>query len=346
MASALTLLRQGGSKVIQGNLITLPVGGGLLYFEPVYVSQSAIGSSGCLSHAAGHARVLRTARWGTSRRCRRRWPKVFGTAPATASTGQARRPPRRRGQRQRDRAEVPAAGRELLQPGAGGAARATNLALYGSDLALMKTALDNATAAGAGQSARPPPCRRRHRRPAHSLPAGARRGSAGPLQAAGSGSVWPIRAAASPHGHAAAREGVRSVLTGHPEQSSPAGGCAAPAGLARGAGPVVAPRVLVDATAVPADRGALGRYVDGLVSALGAGRSRSGRGLPARRRGAVRAAGAERADRGRPAGHRAPARQAGLGAERPAAGGTAGRARTSSTRRITRCRCGPAHRSW
>jgi glycosyltransferase involved in cell wall biosynthesis len=32
----------------------------------------------------------------------------------------------------------------------------------------------------------------------------------------------------------------------------------------------VAPRVLVDATAVPADRGAHGRYVDGLVSALGA----------------------------------------------------------------------------
>jgi len=32
----------------------------------------------------------------------------------------------------------------------------------------------------------------------------------------------------------------------------------------------VAPRVLVDATAVPADRGALGRYVDGLVCALGA----------------------------------------------------------------------------
>jgi glycosyltransferase involved in cell wall biosynthesis len=30
----------------------------------------------------------------------------------------------------------------------------------------------------------------------------------------------------------------------------------------------VAPRVLVDATAVPADRGALGRYVDGLVTAL------------------------------------------------------------------------------
>jgi glycosyltransferase involved in cell wall biosynthesis len=32
----------------------------------------------------------------------------------------------------------------------------------------------------------------------------------------------------------------------------------------------VAPRVLVDATTVPADRGALGRYVDGLIVALGA----------------------------------------------------------------------------
>ncbi len=32
----------------------------------------------------------------------------------------------------------------------------------------------------------------------------------------------------------------------------------------------MAPRVLVDATAVPADRGALGRYVDGLVTALAA----------------------------------------------------------------------------
>ena len=32
----------------------------------------------------------------------------------------------------------------------------------------------------------------------------------------------------------------------------------------------MAPRVLVDATAVPADRGALGRYVDGLISALDA----------------------------------------------------------------------------
>ena len=41
VASALTLLRQGGSRVTTGNLVTIPVGGGLVYFEPLYVSQSS-----------------------------------------------------------------------------------------------------------------------------------------------------------------------------------------------------------------------------------------------------------------------------------------------------------------
>ncbi|HEY5987767.1 MAG TPA: UPF0182 family protein, partial [Streptosporangiaceae bacterium] len=42
----LTQLRRGGSQVSLGNLITLPVGGGLLYVEPVFVSASAVGASG------------------------------------------------------------------------------------------------------------------------------------------------------------------------------------------------------------------------------------------------------------------------------------------------------------
>jgi uncharacterized membrane protein (UPF0182 family) len=37
VANALSLLRQGGSDVVLGNLLTLPVGGGLLYVQPVYV---------------------------------------------------------------------------------------------------------------------------------------------------------------------------------------------------------------------------------------------------------------------------------------------------------------------
>jgi uncharacterized protein len=41
VAQALTLLRQGGASVILGNLLTLPVGGGLLYVQPVYVQATA-----------------------------------------------------------------------------------------------------------------------------------------------------------------------------------------------------------------------------------------------------------------------------------------------------------------
>jgi uncharacterized membrane protein (UPF0182 family) len=37
VATALSLLRQGGSDVVLGNLLTLPVGNGLLYVQPVYV---------------------------------------------------------------------------------------------------------------------------------------------------------------------------------------------------------------------------------------------------------------------------------------------------------------------
>ena len=36
VAESLSLLRRGGSRVILGNLLTLPVGGGLLYIQPVY----------------------------------------------------------------------------------------------------------------------------------------------------------------------------------------------------------------------------------------------------------------------------------------------------------------------
>ncbi|MBV0894537.1 UPF0182 family protein [Microbacterium sp. NC79] len=40
ISSALNLLKQGNSQVLSGNLLTLPVGGGLLYVQPVYVQSS------------------------------------------------------------------------------------------------------------------------------------------------------------------------------------------------------------------------------------------------------------------------------------------------------------------
>jgi uncharacterized membrane protein (UPF0182 family) len=45
VSTTLTLLRQGGSDVVLGNLLTLPVGGGLLYVQPVYVKATASAAS-------------------------------------------------------------------------------------------------------------------------------------------------------------------------------------------------------------------------------------------------------------------------------------------------------------
>ena len=41
VSSAINLLKQGQTKVINGNLLTVPVGGGLLYVQPVYVQSTA-----------------------------------------------------------------------------------------------------------------------------------------------------------------------------------------------------------------------------------------------------------------------------------------------------------------
>src|SRR5690606_16767326 len=40
VSSLINLLKQGQSKVLNGNLLTLPVGGGLLYVQPVYVQST------------------------------------------------------------------------------------------------------------------------------------------------------------------------------------------------------------------------------------------------------------------------------------------------------------------
>jgi uncharacterized membrane protein (UPF0182 family) len=40
VSQALNLLRQGASDVLNGNLLTLPVGGGILYVQPVYLKST------------------------------------------------------------------------------------------------------------------------------------------------------------------------------------------------------------------------------------------------------------------------------------------------------------------
>jgi uncharacterized membrane protein (UPF0182 family) len=155
VASALTLLRQGGSKVIQGNLITLPVGGGLLYFEPVYVSQSASGSSGAYPTLQGMLAYY-NGQVGYAGTLQAALQKVFGTAPATASTGSPP-PPTSHPQTSNGTVLKYLQQAENYYTQAQAALKSDNLALYGSDLALMKTALDNATAAAQGSGKAPAP---------------------------------------------------------------------------------------------------------------------------------------------------------------------------------------------
>ncbi|RHA42635.1 UPF0182 family membrane protein [Cellulomonas rhizosphaerae] len=45
VANELNILARGGSSVVKGNLLTLPVGGGLLYVQPVYVQAAGAGTS-------------------------------------------------------------------------------------------------------------------------------------------------------------------------------------------------------------------------------------------------------------------------------------------------------------
>ena len=90
----------------------------------------------------------------------------------------------------------------------------------------------------------------------------------------------------------------------------------------------MSPRVLVDATAVPADRGGVGRYVDGLIAALAEPPT-----PPPTLAIVCQRADAERYERLAPRGprrrrtgrHRAPPGPPRLGADRPAAGRAAGR---------------------
>ena len=217
VASALTLLRQGGSTVTQGNLITLPVGGGLMYFEPVYVSQSAAGSSGAYPTLQG-VLVYYDGQVGYGPTLAGALAQVFGTAPAPAQPGH---------QPAASSHGAPANATVLkyLQQAetyyTAGAGRAEERQLRrlrpGPDP--DEDGAGQREERGAGQS-RLDVCRRRRRPASPVAVTGPQAGRLGLRRGCGGvAAVRPIDAAAPPHGHAAAPEGVRSVLTGHPERT-------------------------------------------------------------------------------------------------------------------------------
>jgi len=160
-SAQLSLYRQGGSKVSLGNLVTVPLGGGLLSIEPVYLSASATGNQGAypvlkrvFAYYNGQVAFAPTLQAALA--------QVFGTAPAQGPTG-----PTAPGGR------VSAAVRQFITQAeqdyamAQTALRTGDLGLYYADILKMKAALDQAqkaaqtstSAPGGKHQASPPPSR-------------------------------------------------------------------------------------------------------------------------------------------------------------------------------------------
>jgi uncharacterized membrane protein (UPF0182 family) len=158
-STELTLLRRGGSKVTLGNLITLPVGGGLLYVEPVYVQASGVsnGSYPTLRRVFvwfnGNTGYGSPSSDGSVTALQSALSQVFTGLPSQPSSPS--QPPTSPANGQLSaavRAQLAAA--ERYYQAAQKALKNGDFATYGEDLQKMKKALDAANAA-AQKSATP-----------------------------------------------------------------------------------------------------------------------------------------------------------------------------------------------
>ena len=153
VASELSLLRQEGSRVTEGNLITLPVGGGLVYFEPVYVSQAATAGSTGAYPTLQDMLVYYNGQIGFSPTLAGALSQVFGTSPATSTGGTS--PAGGHGSAQNALVLKYLQQAEADYSAAQAALRSDDLTAYGNALAQMKQALDNAKAAAQGSTSAP-----------------------------------------------------------------------------------------------------------------------------------------------------------------------------------------------
>jgi uncharacterized membrane protein (UPF0182 family) len=137
----LTQLRKGGSKVTLGNLITLPLGGGLLYTQPVYVSSDSGGSGAYpalkrvfayFNGQVGYAPTLQGA-----------LAQVFGATSSSSAAG-------RQGGLQRDLQQA-----QLYYSRAQAALRKSppDWTAFGTDMTKMNAALSQASKLAGGSAA-------------------------------------------------------------------------------------------------------------------------------------------------------------------------------------------------
>ena len=149
----LALYRQGGSRVITGNLIVLPVGGGLLYLEPVYLQATGGGGAGSYP-TLQRVFVSFNAQTGYDATLAKALAQVFTglpSQPSGPSTGPSQP------------SQVSAVVRGFLAQAekhyqaAQKALKNGDFATYGEELQKMKQALDAANSAAKGSASRPSP---------------------------------------------------------------------------------------------------------------------------------------------------------------------------------------------
>ncbi len=159
----LSLFRQGGSRVILGNLVTLPLGGGLISVEPVYIQASSSGNNGAYPQLK-RVFVYYNGNVGFDSSFAIAVADAFGTVPQSQGTGPTSGTGGTGGTAGTG-GTVPAAVQLYLQQAesyyqqAQQALKSGNLALYATDIGKMKTAIDQALAAAqaARASASPSP---------------------------------------------------------------------------------------------------------------------------------------------------------------------------------------------
>jgi uncharacterized protein len=161
VSAQLSLYRQNGSTVIEGNMITLPVGGGLIYEEPVYIRAAGAGGSSSGSYPVlqrvlvsynGHVGFAATLQDALSQVV----PGLAGSSSgSTSGTGSGNGAGSGSGS---STGTVSTAVRTYLQQAekyyaqAQAALKSGDFATYGTDTALMKKALDNAQKAAQAAS--------------------------------------------------------------------------------------------------------------------------------------------------------------------------------------------------
>jgi uncharacterized membrane protein (UPF0182 family) len=161
----LTLLRRGGSTVTLGNMITIPVGGGLLYIEPVYVTASAAGATGSypslqrvFAYYAGQPNLVssgQSAPVGYAPTLSGALAQLFTGAPAPSVSGTGG-PPSGAAASGLVRADLKLAQQDYATAQA--ALRNGDFAAYGQAIAAMEQELQKAQrAAGAGGKPSPSP---------------------------------------------------------------------------------------------------------------------------------------------------------------------------------------------